>query len=152
MRWEKVKYPFCFSGRLPDNRVKLFEEFVQFFGFDRMAIAVSVKSYEKLLHGNRSYNHAIRYDDNCFDDVPQHDHARIFKIKGTDRLVYVNQPYSFDKEKLEKWCNKRDLIYVICNKKYSFYYPYNTEMVLIMSPDTYVAFGDIPEFPRRWEE
>ena len=84
--------------------------------------------------------------------MPEHDHGLLFKKSGTSQIVYVNQPYSFDRTKLEEWCNERSLIYVICDKKYSFYYPDNTEMVLVMSNDTYISCFDLTYWPQRWQE
>lgn len=86
------------------------------------------------------------------DKIPDDDHGRLFKKQGTKQIVYVNQPYGFNKEKLEQWCNERELIYVICDKKHSFYYPDNTDMVLVMSNDTYIDFLNLPGFPIRWRE
>ena len=86
------------------------------------------------------------------EDVPEHDHSLLFKKSGTSRIVYVNQPYGFDRVQLEEWCNERNLIYVICDKKYSFYYPDNTDMVLVMSNDTYISCFDLTYWPQRWQE
>lgn len=153
MRWEETKYPFSFGAKLPDNRKELYNEFIEFFGFNKMAFADGVGSYERLLYGLRSYNNTkLNYNwGRPLENVPDHDHARVFKIQGTDRIVYVNQPYQFNKERLEKWCVQRNLVYVICDKKYSFYYPERTELILIMSNDTYIDFLNFSEFPRRWE-
>ena len=140
-----------------EHKEKLFFDFIKCFGFDRMAHCDRVGSFERLLHGKRSYNHVANlywYPKGWKDleEVPDHNHGLLFKIKGSRRLVYVNQPYQFDKDKLETWCNERNLIYVICDKKYSFYYPKNTEFILIMSNDTYVVFSEIfKDFPRKWE-
>lgn len=59
MNWEKIEYPWK-GINIPnseiDLRMKLFDDFVTYFGFDRMARAKSVGSYERLLYGKRSYN------------------------------------------------------------------------------------------------
>lgn len=147
MKWDKIEYPWNEMG----NR-ELFDEFIQFFGFDRMAFSGFVGSYERLLYGKRTYNNVKGgYGSYCRteDMIPDCDHGRLFKRQGTKQIVYVNQPYGFDKEALEKWCNERELIYVICDKKHSFYYPDNTDMVLIMSNDTYIDFLKLPGFPYR---
>jgi len=153
MQWEKIKYPFCFSAKLPDNRKEIFEEFIKFFGFDRITIPYHVGSYSRFLHGSCSYNN-VQIADNGYrlvDRLPDCDHGRAFKKQGTNQIVYVNQPYQFKRENLEQWCNERELYYVICDRKYSFYYPNNTEMVLIMSMSTYNEFLRIPKFPLRWK-
>ena len=139
-----------------ERRTKLFDGFVAYFGFDRMAWAESVGSYERLLYGRHSYNNVAN---SCYyphgwkepENVPEHDHGLLFKKVRTSQIVYVNQPYSFDRAKLEEWCNERNLIYVICDKKYSFYYPDNTDMVLVMSNDTYIEYFDLPDWPLRWD-
>lgn len=52
MNWEKIDYPWK-GINIPDSeidsRMKLFNDFVTYFGFDRMARAESVGSYERLL-------------------------------------------------------------------------------------------------------
>lgn len=160
MNWEKIDYPWT-GIKIPDSeiesRMKLFDEFVKYFGFDRMARAESVGNYERLLYGKHSYNNVAG---SCYyphgwkepEDVPDHDHGLLFKKNRTSQIVYVNQPYEFDRMQLEEWCNDRNLIYVICDKKYSFYYPDNTDMVLIMSNDTYINYFDLPHWPQRWQE
>ncbi len=158
MKWEKIEYPWCHLSECKTCDIgkcmELFNEFVQFFGFDRMCMAESVGSYDRLLHGCKTYNNTqLNYNHfRNYENVPEHDHARIFKIKGTNRILYVNQPYQFDQNKLEKWCNERGLFYVICDRKYSFYYPEHTEMVLIMSMQTYNEFLRIPYFPLKWKK
>lgn len=160
MNWEKIDYPWK-GINIPnseiDLRMKLFDDFVTYFGFDRMARAKSVGSYERLLYGKRSYNNV---KDSCYyshgwkkpENVPGHDHSLLFKKSRTSQIVYVNQPYNFDRVQLEKWCNERSLIYVICDKKYSFYYPENTDMVLIMSNDTGIDYFNLPGWPQKWQE
>ncbi len=159
MEWKELKYPWCHISECNTCEIsgcmQLFEEFTQYFKFDTMAVPGFVGSYERLLHGKRTYNNVkCQYGSHLRerDEVPDSDHARIFKRKGTNQVMYVNQPYGFDLEKLEQWCNERDLIYLICDKKYSFYYPNNTDLILIMSNNTYIDFLELPEFPRRWEE
>ena len=53
MKWEKIEYPWK-GINIPnseiDLRMKLFDDFVTYFGFDRMARAGSVGSYERLLN------------------------------------------------------------------------------------------------------
>ena len=83
--------------------------------------------------------------------MPEHDHGLLFKKARTSQIVYVNQPYRFDRAKLEEWCNERSLIYVTCDKRHSFYYPDNTDMVLVMSNDTYIEYFDLPDWPLRWD-
>jgi len=158
MNWEKIAYPWK-GLKIPDSeidsRMKLFDDFVTYFGFDRMARAESVGSYERLLYGKRSYNNV---KDSRFylhgwkepEDVPEHDHGLLFKKNRTSQIVYVNQPYEFDRIQLEEWCNERNMIYVTCDKKDSFYYPDNTEMVLIMSNDTYIEYLNLPHWTQRW--
>lgn len=159
MKWQKIKYPWCRREECNDCRIggcmELFSEFVDFFGFDRMASPGFAGDYGRLLYGKRTYNNVkCEYGTHyrIHDEVPDDDHSRLFKKQGTNRIVYVNQPYGFDKEKLERWCNERDLIYVICDSRYSFYYPQNTDMILIMSNDTYIDCLNLTGFPRRWEE
>ena len=161
MKWEKLYFPWDWMRKWNrtewEERTKLFDDFVMYFGFDRMAKAGSVGSYERLLYGKRSYNNVAN---SCYyphgwkepEDVPEHDHSLLFKKSGTSRIVYVNQPYGFDRVQLEEWCNERNLIYVICDKKYSFYYPDNTDMVLVMSNDTYISCFDLTYWPQRWQE
>lgn len=159
MNWEKIDYPWK-KLKMPDSqvdlRIKLFNDFVTYFGFDRMAWGERIGSYERLLYGKRSYNNVAN---SCYylhgwkepEDVPESDHSLLFKKSGTSKIMYVNQPYEFDKVQLEKWCNERNLIYVICGKRYSFYYPNNTDMVLVMSNDTYIDCFDLPQWPLCWE-
>ena len=160
MNWKRIEYPWK-TLEIPDSsidlRMRLFDDFIGYFGFDRMAWAESVGSYERLLYGKHSYNNVAN---SCYyphgwkepEDVPEHDHSLLFKKTGTSQIVYVNQPYEFDKQELEKWCNERDLIYVICDTRYSFYCPNVTEMVLIMSNDTYIDYFNLPKWPLRWKE
>ena len=156
MKWKKIKYPYYFSADLPDNGKGLFNNFIDFFGFDRMTgpLFDSVRDFGRFLQGNKSYNNVKvpGKEYRSWDKMPDCDHGRVFKIQGTKKIVYVNQPYQFNKKDLEQWCNERNLIYVICDKKYSFYYPGNTEMILIMSNETYIDFLEIPGFPAKWEE
>ena len=161
MKWEKLYFPWDWIRKCDrtewERRAKLFDDFVMYFGFDRMAKAGSVGSYERLLYGKRSYNNVAN---SCYyphgwkepEDVPEHDHSLLFKKSGTSRIVYVNQPYGCDRVQIEEWCNERNLIYVICDKKYSFYYPDNTDMVLVMSNDTYISCFDLTYWPQRWQE
>lgn len=158
IKWEKINYPWCSRNECKDcktvNCMELFEEFVKYFKFDRMALPSFVGDYGRLLNGKRTYNNVkCEYGTHyrITDKIPDDDHGRLFKRQGTSQIVYVNQPYGFDREKLEKWCNERDLIYVICERKYSFYYPENTDMILIMSNDTYIKFCDLEGFPWKWE-
>lgn len=160
IRWEKINFPWRWMGRNEhitpkeyQRRVQLFEQIVKYFGFDRIALPGSVGSYERLLFGKRSYNN-VKYKYGVhFDNIPDNDHGRLFKKQGTNNIVYVNQPYGFDLEELETWCNERNLIYVVCDKSWSFYYPDVTEMILIMSEDTYVDYiEEINDFPQRLEE
>lgn len=158
MIWKEIEYPWCSIQECDECKIggcmELFDAFVNFFEFDRIAIPGTVGDYGRLLQGKRTYNNVkceyATHFRKC-DEVPACDHARLFKKQGTNRIVYVNQPYEFDQKELEHWCDKRDLIYVICDSKYSFYYPENTSMILIMSNDTYIDCLDIPGFPRRWE-
>ena len=159
MKWRKIEYPWK-NLQIPDSKIDLrmglFNDFVDYFGFDQMAWAESVGSYERLLYGKRSYNNVAN---SCYylngwkkpERVPDDDHGIVFKTKGTSRIVHVSQPYAFDRVEIEEWCDKRELIYVICDKKYSFYYPDNTDMVLLMSKDTYIDYLKIPRWPLRWE-
>ncbi len=159
MKWEKIRYPWM-GMKIPDSeidlRMKLFDDFVTYFGFDRMANGGNAGSYERLLYGRRNYNNVkdSRYYPHGWkepENVPEHDHGLLFKKTGTRQIMYVNQPYGFNRAQLEEWCNERNLIYVICDKKYSFYYPDNTDMVLIMSNDTYINYLTLSEWPRKWE-
>lgn len=160
MKWNKIEYPWKnlrISNINMDSRMKLFDDFVNCFGFDQMAWAESVGSYERLLYDKRSYNNVA---DSCYyphgwkkpENLPEHDHSLLFKKSKTSQIVYVNQPYGFDRLRLEEWCNERDLIYVICKRKYSFYCPDSTDMVLIMSNDTYIDYFDLLHWPLRWKE
>ena len=154
-RWEKVEYPF-YKGRTKEEweiRNKNFQNFIEYFGFDLMSDIREVGSFERLLNGDRSYNNTrnvFRYYNP--DKFPDRDHSWVFKIRGTKKIVFVNQPYQYDLQKLEDWCNERNLVYVICHDKNSFYYPGNSNMVLVMSQDTYMEFLKLEDFPRRWEE
>lgn len=156
MKWEEIRYPFY----LPKDdktgtelRKALFSNFVKYFEFDLMSYERSVGSFKRLLYGKRSYNNTSNlyhppYDGEKF---PDRDHSMIFKKKGTDRIIFVNCPYQFDKEKLEVWCNERNLIYVVCDKARSFYYPYKSEMIMVMSENTYLdlLYSDLA-FPMYW--
>lgn len=129
-----------------------FVNFIEYFGFDLMSDIRDVGSFERLLYGERSYNNTR----NVFsyynpDKFPDRDHSMVFKIKGTKKIVFVNQPYHFDLDKLENWCKERNLIYVNCHDTNSFYYPGNSCMVLVMSQDTYMEFLKLYKFPTRWE-
>lgn len=59
MKWEKIEYPWK-GVNIPDSeidsRMKLFDDFVTYFGIDPMAWGESVGSYERLLYGRHSYN------------------------------------------------------------------------------------------------
>ena len=166
MKWEKIHFPWRWMKRNKhiaqeeyQKRVWLFEEVVEMFGFDTMAYHDgSVQSFERFLNGKRSYNNvanSIYYPRGWRkpDMVPDRDHPIIFKTKGTNNIVYVTQPYEFNLKELDAWCNERNLIYIVCDNSWSFYYPDNTEMILIMSEDTYAYYiGEIQDFPRRLEE
>lgn len=158
MKWTKIKeYPFSTNGMFKDwkPRTDLFWEFVNYFGFDRMTHCNSVGSFKRLLCGERSYNNTKnRFNRYGYGEekVPEQDHFYIFKKNGTNNIVCVNQPYQFNLEDLEEWCNERNLVYVVCNSKYSFYYPCGTEMLLIMSQDTYMDFCNFLDFPQKWQQ
>lgn len=166
IRWEKIHFPWGWMKRsehiTPEEyqrREQLFLRVVEYFGFDSMAYEDGIiQSFERFLEGKRSYNNvagSIYYPRGWRepDRVPDRDHPLILKTKGTNNIVYVNQPYSFNLKELEAWCNERDLIYVVCDKSWSFYYPDNTEMILIMSQDTYVDYvEEIQDFPWRLED
>lgn len=159
MEWEKIDFPWHWMKDDIDRykweeRTAIFEQFVELFGFTIMSQSERIGSYERLLNGKRSYNNVkdmMWYPRGWKEPEipPNDDHARLFKKQGTSQIVYVNQPYEFDLEELEKWCNERNLIYVVCDTSWSFYYPNNTEMILIMSEDTYVGYIEkIQDFPR----
>lgn len=154
MKWENISYPFGHASGISKEerklRENLFYSFANFFGFNKMANYCEVGSFERLLYGEKSYNNTKNLSHGYNPEkLPEKDHAYLFKINKTKKIVLVNQPYQFNIDILEKWCNERDLIYVIYDKKYSFYYPNGTEMVLIMSSDTYCDFTrDIPTFPK----
>lgn len=166
MKWEKVHFPWGWMKRSEgitseeyQRREQLFHSIVDYFGFDTMAYENSdIQSFERFLSGKRSYNNvagSIYYLHGWRkpDRVPDRDHPIILKTKGTNNIVYINQPYDFKLKELETWCNERNLIYVLCDKSWSFYYPDNTEIILIMSSDTYVNYvKNIQDFPWRLEE
>lgn len=148
MNWEKInKYPYYLPKDCTDNRVRLFNDFIKYFEFDRVSDNTMVGSMERLLCGKRSYNNTPYKYGLTFDEVPDHDHARLFKKQGTNQIMYVHHPYKYDLSKLEEWCNKRDLIYVVMEQEDSFYYPGHSYMILIMSNDTYANFYNSYGFP-----
>lgn len=152
MKWENISYPFGHASGISKEerklRENLFYSFIDFFGFNKMANYCEVGCFERLLHGERTYNNTI-FRKEIVDKLPEKDHAILFKINKTKKIVLVNQPYQFNADILEDWCNERDLVYVVYDKKSSFYYPNGTEMILIMSSDTYCDFTrDILDFPR----
>lgn len=158
MKWDKIKYPFCLPYGDDGNilRIANFNHFIGYFGFDLMSYGgYPIGSYERLLFGKKSYNNTSNfYHGEYGENFPDRDHCMIFKTKGTKRIVLVNQPYQFDKKKLEDWCNERNLIYVECEEKYSFYAPKITKMVMVMSDETYIKLIENPEFvkfPRHWD-
>lgn len=155
IRWEKIAYPF-YKGKSKKEweiRNKKFLNFVEYFGFDCMSDIRTVGSFEKLLNGERSYNNTsnLHYGYNP-EKFPDRDHSMVFKIKGTKKIVFVNQPYKYNLQRLKTWCNERNLIYVICHDENSFYYPGHSNMILVMSNDTYIDFLELTEFPSVWEE
>lgn len=156
-RWGKIEYPFDLPKGDTENTLRMmnFQHFINYFGFDLMSYERTVGSFERLLHGEKSYNNTTNRFHPPYreEELPDRDHSVIFKVKGTKRIVFVNQPYQFDKKKLEDWCNEGNLIYVDCEEKYSFYAPGVTNMVMVMSNDTYINFLEdhrYVEFPRHW--
>jgi hypothetical protein len=141
MKWEKIeKYPYFIPKACTDNRVQMFNVFIKYFEFDRVSDNTTVESMERLLKGKRSYNNTSYKNRVGFDKVPNHDHAKLFKKQGTNKIVYVHHPYEYNLQELEEWCSKRDLIYVVMEREDSFYYPGHSHMILIMSNDTYASF------------
>lgn len=156
--WRKIEYPFYLSNTKTDLELRMdnFNHFIQYFGFDLMSYERTVGSFERFLYGEKSYNNTSNRFSPPYqeEEFPDRDHSVIFKTKGTKRIVFVNQPYQFDKKELEEWCNERNLIYVDCEEKYSFYAPGVTNMVMVMSNDTWLEFLENPqytEFPRCWD-
>lgn len=154
MRWKIIDFPYGGNCDVSlKERQRLFNEFVTFFGLDRISMPEMVGSYKRLLYGERTYNNTKLGYDHCVrqEYPPRSDHARLYKQQGTNRIIHVDQPYEFNKEELEEWCNERELIYVVCGKEKSFYYPGCTHLILIMSNDTYIELCNIPGFPSEWE-
>ena len=157
MDWKKAGFP-CYQ-KVADQEIEaqkniLLTQFIQYFDFDRQAYGERIGSYERFLNGKNSYNSTkLSYShDRNYDELPDHDHVRYFKKAGTKDVVVVNQPYQFDKTELDQWCSERNLKYLICQKSHSFYYPRHSEMILIMSQNTYEHYQTIKDdFPKRWE-
>ena len=149
MRWEPIT-GFMYE-HIGGASKKLFDKFINMFGFDMYAWSSWPRDFKKFLYGDRSYNAG-----NKMDSLPPFkDHAIAFKKKGTKQIIYVFHPYLYEVKEinaLEQWCKERDLIYIICPSCNSFYYRNFTKMIFIMSPTTYVELLRIDKFPLAWEE
>ena len=146
VKWERVRYPWPWLCQ--PERIAIFNEIVKSLNLDQMAWdCYMIKDFGKFLNGSQYYNAG-----RGFDSVPRSDHAVILRKKRTRHIIYINQPYGFDLEQLEEWCNVRELNYLICDKSWSFYYPGETEIIMIMSSDTYVHYVEnMPDFPMKFE-
>lgn len=149
MKWEKIKkYPYYMPKDCMDNRYQLFKDFINYFKFDRISNETAVGDMNKFLNGLRTYNNTSSYWSGLsYDEVPNRDHASVFKKQGTRQIVFVHHPYEYNLQKLKDWCNERDLVYVVMEQDDSFYYPGHSYMILIMSRNTYTEFSELYGFP-----
>lgn len=140
MKWEKIRYPYTLKvnpGTPPSEyRLKIFYDFVQYFGFDAMTHGAWVVNHEKYFACDRSYNTGKGVCQGVPFDFG--DHGYTFWKKGTKLRIFVSHPYQFSIERLELWCNQRELHYIVCPKARSFYFPTVTDMILIMHGDLYL--------------
>lgn len=142
MRWKSKinQYPYFLPSDCEDNRVELYTHFLEDFEIKKVSYCSSFEGYMgKFLNGDRSYNNTGKSI--VFDKPPYNDHAIICKSQKSP--IYVFHPYYINKEKLEDWCNKRDIIYCICDPHKSFYYPEHSYMVLLMSEQSYQYFNTL---------
>ena len=155
VKWERIKFPWPWMKDLQvdgknvyKHRKAIFNELYKSLDLNQMAYdCYGIRSFEKFLNGSQYYNTGRGWE-----SVPNSDHAIFLRKKGTRHIIYVNQPYGLNLERLETWCNTRNLIYVVLDKSWSFYYPNETEIVLIMSNDTYVHYVEnIPGFPLKYQ-
>ena len=150
MKWEMIN-GFIYANR-PKASKEMFDEFIKRFGFNQYILSPWPKHFDRFMNGDKSYN-AGKWK---FEELPPYrDHAVAFREKSTNRIMYVFHPYVYSEDQvmeLEKYCNKRGLIYLVCPETKSFYYPGSTKMILIMSENTYLDFLSVPGFPEEWEE
>ena len=148
IQWNSTKQsPYRYMA--DNGGLQLYENFVNLFGFDKFARRLSIKDMQKFLACDKSFNSGKSWKS---DFPPFADHIVAFHKTGTTRRMFVYHPYWLDEEsgveKIERWCNERDLIYMICPKNMSFYFPGNTYMILLMTNETYIDCLSLSVFPQ----
>lgn len=142
------KYPFYIPKDCKDGRVEMYGQFISDFRLGRIGEYDRIGKMKEFLEGNRCYNNTGK---EMFTDYPPYtDHPLIF-MGESNVPMYVYHPYEIDKNKLEQWCNERDIIYCICDPDKSFYYPGRSYMVLLMSEDCYFYNNVILDVVRKYE-
>ena len=141
MKWQSAKDYTYYLPRDRDQReqrLRLYEEFVNRFGFDKVADYTQPRSLRKLMEGKRSYNTGIAFDTDGFEQSL--DHALVFKISKTNEVMLVSHPYGIVEESAKKLCEKAGLVYHIESTETSFYSPGHTDVILFMTPGNYDKF------------
>lgn len=141
MKWQSAKeYPYYLPRDREQRwqRLRLYEEFVNRFGFDKVADYTQPRSLRKLMEGKRSYNAGIAFD--VCGSEPSLDHALVFKKSKTNEVMLVSHPYFVNEESAKALCEKAGLVYHIENTETSFYNPGHTEVILFMTSGNYDKF------------
>ena len=147
--WEPVKKYEYSRGIKPRTLVKAkhnFAYFVKWFDIKGFRDVVPQNMHKFLNGGLASFGkleHRAR-----LDRPPRLDHFTAFRTRDRNR-IYVYHPYSWTDDNagaLMSWCAKRDVVYSICPKSLSFYFPDCTQMIILMSKDTHVLCPSLARF------